>query len=221
MWLSSTKELAREELYYAPFVRTFNRALLYLDTCAFPSLRPPPGTFDILFYRNDPKTLHGAHGGPDSLRKPDVVLVSYGSAMRAGKDDHLADEKATTAIDVAPEEDKERKNFAWQEVLVCFEHKHPKPKRFQPSPKTYSAVLSEISQKLPALHKIEALIPQEEPEQASTPSDSQPSAEPSAAVARASGSQRQSLHPEDALAGASPVGSEEKSESAIGIRARL
>lgn len=73
-----------EQGMYKPFIEAANYALCELSTLNVPGLVPLKAEDDheILFHQNDPSHIYQTHQGEQSLRKPDIVIVSKASAMK-------------------------------------------------------------------------------------------------------------------------------------------
>lgn len=116
---------------YKPFIDAANHALGKLSQLDVPKLVPSKAEDDheILFHRNDPSYILQTHQGEKSSRKPDIVVVSKASAMRAG-DCGSGDLDTKTSK-------KPAKKFEWKELRTTLEFKHTKT--FSAVPQNYEA----------------------------------------------------------------------------------
>src|SRR5947209_11105715 len=111
---------------YEPFVRVVNHALTQLRDMNINGIITSKAADDseyieggIIFHHND-YPIKQKHQGVDTIRKPDVVVVSYESARSAMKDGKKA-KRAQLYSDIACK--KPGNNFTWPDVLSTFEFK--------------------------------------------------------------------------------------------------
>ncbi|KZS99785.1 uncharacterized protein LAESUDRAFT_688867, partial [Laetiporus sulphureus 93-53] len=150
---SYTQAYTHESHCYAPFTLTFNRALHLIKELKNLPLKAPKAGEDLetMFYRNDPNLLTGSHGELSSARKPDVVLVARGSAIRAAGDVSLHYTWDEIAMKCAPDRPAIEQAFSWADVLSCFEFKRRSTtKRLNPPPDRYE-YKGTLSAKIPPL----------------------------------------------------------------------
>jgi hypothetical protein len=123
-----------EQGMYEPFIRAANHALCKLSELDVPGLVPSEAGDDleILFHQNDPSYIYQTHQGEQSVRKPDIVIVSKASAMRVG------DCQASDVYDSEKALKKPGKNFEWKELRTTLEFKRT-PKKIDKAPQTYVA----------------------------------------------------------------------------------
>jgi hypothetical protein len=128
----SCKDVSDETQRYSPFIFAFNYAFQALKSVTGLPLRDP-SDLDILFHRNDPKTINAIHRGNLSQRKPDVVLISHNAACEA-----LAPEDTAEWSDYAFKTsiDRPAHNFQWKDPLLTAEFKRKK-KKLDPPPDVY------------------------------------------------------------------------------------
>ena len=94
---------------------------------------------DPLFHLNDPMNIKGTHNKHESYRKPDVVLVSMGSASTAyGPDDYGA------WSDYAFKPKKPNLCFGWGDILLTVEFKRTKSTVDKPPPEYKPKVIESI-----------------------------------------------------------------------------
>ncbi|KAG2132094.1 hypothetical protein DEU56DRAFT_448941 [Suillus clintonianus] len=118
---------------YVPFIKAANCALGRLSELDAPGLVPSKAKDDlenIMFCLNDPSLIYQKYQGEQSSRKPDVVIVSNASAMKAGKCN------IEGVYDSALK--KPVKKFEWKELRTTLEFKHTEAKA-EPPPATYAA----------------------------------------------------------------------------------
>ncbi|OAX31445.1 hypothetical protein K503DRAFT_777572, partial [Rhizopogon vinicolor AM-OR11-026] len=111
---------------YEPFVRFVNHALTQLREVNINGIITSKAAEDseyieggIIFHHND-YPIKQKHQGVDTIRKPDVVVVSYESARSAMKDGKKA-KRTQLYSDIACK--KPGNNFTWPVVLSTFEFK--------------------------------------------------------------------------------------------------
>ncbi|KAG2363000.1 hypothetical protein BDR07DRAFT_1405681 [Suillus spraguei] len=115
---------------YTDFVQAANWALRGLEKVNVPGI--PVFKDDdtkILFHVNDPSLIHQKHQGKTSIRKPDVVVVSYESAR-----DAMLEGQSDIRICVQKPAEE---NFQWTNVRTTFEFKRPQ-KHLPRPPSTYN-----------------------------------------------------------------------------------
>ncbi|KAG2135350.1 uncharacterized protein EDB93DRAFT_1170796 [Suillus bovinus] len=120
---------------YQPFIKAANCALRRLSKLDAPGLVPSKAEDDfenIIFHLNDPSLIHQTHQEEQSSRKPDVVIVSNASAMKAGNCE--VEDIYESALK------KPVKKFEWKELRTTLEFKHTKAKSgLALPPVTYAA----------------------------------------------------------------------------------
>ncbi|KAH7922715.1 hypothetical protein BV22DRAFT_1070026 [Leucogyrophana mollusca] len=114
---------------YAPFVRAVNCALRCLGDLAPRGLIRAMDWDDdrnILFHRSDPVEIRQTHQGRVSRRKPDVVVVPWATATKAGNEDDEHAEKSDMYRTYASQPPE--KAFKWADVRCAVEFKATKRK---------------------------------------------------------------------------------------------
>lgn len=79
----NTKE---ERNLYEPFVKLANSALVKLRGLTIDGLRPSEE--DIIFHVSDDRTITGRHKAANTMRKPDVVILSWNDARKSMPEGH-------------------------------------------------------------------------------------------------------------------------------------
>jgi hypothetical protein len=117
---------------YKPFIEAANYALCELSTLNVPGLVPSKAGDDheIIFHQNDPSHIYQTHQGEQSLRKPDIVIVSKASAMKVWN--CKPGEVYKKALE------KPKKKFEWKELRTTLEFKKTKA-TLNPVPQKYQA----------------------------------------------------------------------------------
>ncbi|KAG2745719.1 hypothetical protein P692DRAFT_201774918 [Suillus brevipes Sb2] len=121
-----------EQGMYKPFIEAANYALCELSTLNVPGLVPSKAGDDheIIFHQNDPSHIYQTHQGEQSLRKPDIVIVSKASAMKVWN--CKPGEVYKKALE------KPKKKFEWKELRTTLEFKKTKA-TLNPVPQKYQA----------------------------------------------------------------------------------
>jgi hypothetical protein len=115
---------------YPLFILAMNKAFEALREAEGLPLELQMASDDIpLFYRNDPMQIKGIHNEKESIRKPDIVLVSIHSARIAFEPteyDH------GTCDDYAFSTTKPKGNFGWGDVFLTVEFKRSNQTMMKP-----------------------------------------------------------------------------------------
>ncbi|KAG1772481.1 hypothetical protein EV702DRAFT_1033620 [Suillus placidus] len=128
-------DVESEKPSYSGFVQAANTALRALEKVKVPGI--PDFNNDeetkILFHVNDPAIISQTHQGKKSIRKPDIVVVSYESAAGI-----IPEGKSTNVYQSACKEPtQDHENFQWTQVRTTLELKRPKDRLPHP-PSTYN-----------------------------------------------------------------------------------
>ncbi|KAH7909633.1 hypothetical protein BJ138DRAFT_206512 [Hygrophoropsis aurantiaca] len=131
-------ETQRELRRYAPFTVAANTALMCLGDINIPGIRAPKAANDhqnILFQRHDLKGIVQVHKSYKSVRKPDVVVLSWEGA-REGHPGGQGKDKATHFLVDAQE--NPIKSAKWRDVRCAIEFKAKKKGTLPKPPRTYT-----------------------------------------------------------------------------------
>jgi hypothetical protein len=118
----SSVDSSSEVPSYEPFVRAANYALHKLSKLKLAGIIAHDNDddeSDIIFHHND-MPVKQKHQGVESMRKPDVVVVSYGSARGVLKE-KMNPTKSKVFDDIACKKPAGR--FQWADIRLTFEFK--------------------------------------------------------------------------------------------------
>lgn len=129
-WARSCTCGGKEVNRYKHLIRAGNRAFALLKDKRVSGFRHA-SDLEVLFHRNDGRSIKSRHVYTDSYRKPDIIITSLAAARRASHEgsDYTWEELVGKLAIVQP-----HNPFTWLDVLSCQELKVGPKASFSPKP---------------------------------------------------------------------------------------